>query len=236
MNVYNENRDKNLSMHDEIREQNAKLKNASPKEKWEYFKDYYLKTTLITMAAIILIGSIVYTMVTAPRDTAFAALFFNDTGDSSDTSLQDSFIEYCGIDTSEHYAYIDATYTYSSESMDYESGYVGLEKSLALIASKELDVIIGDQEAFDYYAKSETFHNITDILSDELLERFKDQIYYYTNEETGETLPLGIYVTDSPKLNQYHYYDEKEPIIGFIVNSDSIDNAIAFFEFIYMTE
>lgn len=234
MGVYNENRDRNNSMHDEIREQNAKLKNAPLKEKLAYFKDYYLKATLVILAAIILVGSIIHTMVTSPDDTAFAALFFNDTGDSSDTSLLDSFVEYRGIDTKEHYAYIDATYNYSTEGMDYADGYVGLEKSMALIATKELDIIVGDQEAFDYYAKSECFHDITTILPQELLDRFQDQLYYYTNEETGETLPLGIYVTDSPKLNEHYYYVDKEPILGFIVNSDSLDNAIAFLEFIYM--
>ena len=37
MEVYNKNRDKNNSMHDEIREQNAKLKDAPLKEKLAYF-------------------------------------------------------------------------------------------------------------------------------------------------------------------------------------------------------
>ena len=40
MEVYNKNRDKNQSLSDEIREQNAKLKNASLKDKLLYFKDY----------------------------------------------------------------------------------------------------------------------------------------------------------------------------------------------------
>lgn len=43
MEVYNKNRDKNNSMHDEIREQNAKLKDAPLKEKLAYFNEYYLK-------------------------------------------------------------------------------------------------------------------------------------------------------------------------------------------------
>ena len=43
MEVYNKNRDKNRNMHDEIREQNAKLKGAPLHEKLAYFKEYYLK-------------------------------------------------------------------------------------------------------------------------------------------------------------------------------------------------
>ena len=66
MEVYNKNRDKNNSMHDEIREQNAKLKDAPLKEKLAYFNEYYLKTTLVVLAILLLVGSIAYSMLTAP--------------------------------------------------------------------------------------------------------------------------------------------------------------------------
>ena len=79
-------------VNDEIREQNAKLKNAPLKEKLSYFKEYYLKTTLAVIAILIFVGSLAYTMITAPDDTAFAAYFFNDTGDSSSTVLIDEFV------------------------------------------------------------------------------------------------------------------------------------------------
>ncbi len=71
-------------------------------------------------------------------------------------------------------------------------GYVDLEKSMAVIAAKELDVLVGDQSAFDYYCKSEVFSDITTVLPDDLMEQFKDKLYYYTNEETNETLPLEL--------------------------------------------
>ncbi|MBQ6786833.1 MAG: hypothetical protein IJO85_03830 [Lachnospiraceae bacterium] len=233
MEVYNKNRDNNNSIHDEIREQNAKLKDAPLKEKLSYFKEYYLKTTLAVIAIAIFVGSLAYTMITAPDDTAFAAYFFNDTGDSSSTVLIDEFVAYTGIDTKEHEAYIDASMNYSSDSGNY-TDYTGIEKTMAVIATNELDIIVGDQEAFDYFTRSECFHDVTTILPENLLEKFQDKIYYYTFEETGETVPVGIYVTDSPKLNENYYYVDKEPILGFLINSDSIENALTFLEFIYM--
>lgn len=233
MEVYNKNRDNNNSIHDEIREQNAKLKDAPLKEKLSYFKEYYLKTTLAAIAIVAFLISIVYTIVTAPEDTAFAALFYNDTGDSSSTALIDEYIAHTGIDTKKHDVYIDASMNYNGEAGGYED-YAGIEKTMALIATNELDIIVGDQPAFDYFVRSECFTDITTILPEDLLEQFKDKLYYYTNEETGETIPMGIYVTDSPKLNEYYYYVDKEPILGFLVNSDSLDNAFEFLRFIYM--
>lgn len=234
MEVYNKNRDKNQGMHDEIREQNAKLKDAPLKDKIAYYKEYYLKATLAILAAAIFIGYIAYTMITAPDDTAFAAYFFNNTGDSSSTELLDSFVDYAGIDTKKHDAYIDASMHYGDAADNMTGyGYVDLEKSMAVIAAKELDVLVGDQSTFDYYCKSEVFSDITTVLPDDLMEQFKDKLYYYTNEETNETLPLGIDVSDAPKLQEYHYYDGITAYFGFIVNSDSVDNAIAFLRYIY---
>ena len=233
MEVYNKNRDNNHSMHDEIREQNAKLKGAPLKEKLSYFKEYYLKSTLAVIVALILVGSFIYTIATAPEGTAFAAYFYNDTGDSASTGLIDEYIAYTGIDTQKYEVYLDATMDYSTDSGNYLD-YTGIQKAMAVISTKELDIIVGDQESFDYFVKSDCFHDVTTILPEELLEKYKDKFYYYTFEETGETLPVGIYVTDSPKLNEYNYYVEKEPILGFICNSDSIENALTFLEFIYL--
>lgn len=117
MEIYNKNRDQNKSMHDEIREQNAKLKDASFKEKLAYFKEYYLKTTIIAVIVAIFVGHLAYTMITAPKDTAFAAFFFNSTGDSSSTELIDGFVAHQNIDIKKHDAYIDATMNYAPESI-----------------------------------------------------------------------------------------------------------------------
>jgi hypothetical protein len=232
MEVYNKNRDNNNSMYDEIREQNAKLKGAPLNEKWAYFKEYYLKMTLAIIAAAIFIIYLAYTMITAPRDTAFAAYFFNDTGDSSNTELADSFAEYMNIDTKKAECYIDATLNYSPDGADYDS-YIGLEKVMAVISSKELDVIVGDADTVSYFAKSECFSNVTEILPEDLLEKFKDDLFYAPVGESEELVPVGIYITGAPKIDEYYYYVGMEPIMGFVVNSNSIDNAIEFLRYIY---
>lgn len=233
MDVYNKNRDKNNSMHDEIREQNAKLKNAPLKDKLAYFNEYYLKTTVVVSICVVMVAYLAYTILTAPSDTAFAAYFYNGTGDSSNTELIDGFIEYRNIDTQKHDAYIDATMSYMPNAESYDV-YMSLEKSMAVISTCELDVIVGDTATLDYYAKTECLHDITTILPDDLLTQFEDKLYYAKSGESEELIPVGIYVTDSPKLNQYYYYVDKEPILSFVINSNSIDNAIAFLRYIYI--
>ena len=243
MDVYNKNRDQNNGMHDEIREQNAKLKNAPFKEKLQYFKDYYLKSTLLILCVVIFIISIIHSAVSGPSDTVFAAYFFNDTGDSSSTALADSFAEYMQIDTSEHEVYIDATLTYNNgETVDptgATSGYdvyVNIQKTMAMIAAKDLDVIVCDDMALAYFEKAECFADVRDILSAQQLAKYADRLYYFHNEETNEDIPIGIYVQDAPKMAENYYYYNKEAVLSFLVNSENLDNAVAFLDYIFMTE
>ncbi len=233
MEVYNKNRDQNNSIHDEIREQNAKLRDAPLKEKIEYFQEYYLKTTILIVIAVIFVVYLAYSILTAPSDTAFAAFFYNNTGDPSSTELIDGFTAYMNIDTEKHEAYIDATMNYAPDNNSYDA-YVSLEKSMAVITTGELDIVVGDTDTLDYFARGECLLDITAVLPDDLLTQFADKLYYAKSGENGERIPIGVYVTDSPKLNQYFYYVDKEPILGIVINSDNIDNATAFLRYIYI--
>jgi hypothetical protein len=191
-------------------------------------------TLLILVIAILLI-SLAYSVITSPKETAFTAFFFNDTGDSSDTTLIDGFVDYIGVDTKKESCYIDATMNYTEDQSDYSS-YLYVEKVMAEIAAEDLDVIVGDELAVKYYAKLECFSNVTEILPDDLLDKFSDKLYYATVGESDELVPVGIYITDAPKINENYYYVDKEPIMGFIVNSNNTDNSIEFLRYIYLED
>ena len=233
MEVYNKNRDKNNSMHDEIREQNAKLKGAPLKEKLAYYKEYYLKTTIVAAVIILLVGSIAYSMLTAPSDTAFAAFFYNTTGKPSGTELLDGFVSHLGIDTKEHDAYIDDSMYYTPDSTDINT-FMALEKTMAVISTGELDVVAGDEGTFDYFARTECLYDLTTVLPGDLLSKFEDKLYYAKYGEAEILTPVGVYVDDAPKLDQSTYYTGTKPVLGFIVNTKNLDNAIEFLRYIYM--
>lgn len=235
MEVYNKNRDKNNSLSDEIKEQNAKLKGAPLKDKLLYFKEYYMLTAFAVIIICAVAFSLVYTMVTAPDDTALGIFFYNDTGDSSSTRLIDGFAKYRGIDTAKHKVYIDSTMSYSPDFPDMDT-YVSLEKAMAAVTSSDLDIIVGDTAVIDYFAKCGLFGDVTLLLPDDLLEKYKDRLYYAACGESAEQLPVGIRIFDSPALNEYNYYTDKEPVFAFVVNSDNIDNAVEFLKYIYIAK
>lgn len=231
MGVYNENRDNNNSIHDEIREQNAKLKDAPLNDKLKYFKDYYLKKTIILVIVAAAIINIAYNIITAPEDSAFCAYFFNDAGMNIESTLVDNFAKKMNIDTKKHRVYIDSTISFDPSQTDFNS-YASIEKTSASVAAKELDVIVGDEKVIDYFAKNGYFHDVTEFLSEKTYSKYMDDFYYAENDE-GKTVPVGIYITDAPMLQKYNHYTGQQPIIGFVVNSVNPENTAAFFKYLF---
>lgn len=231
MSIYNENRDNNMSLHDEIREQNAKMKGQPLSVKLSYFKDYYLKVTIAAMICIFAIGALIVSIVSGPEDTIFGCYFINHTGSMADDTLLQDFIVAADIDTKKYDTFLDTSIYYNPDNQDpYE--YIAKEKVMALISAKDLDVIVGDEDAMQYYAYGGSFMDITTVLPEDLLAQFQDKLYYYTTED-GQNIPIGIFVDDSPKLISYAYYDHSPAIFGIIANSDRTDYAIQFLRFLY---
>ena len=84
----------------------------------------------------------------------------------------------------------------------------------------------------DFFAKDGYFYDVTELLPEETCAKFADNFYYAKNDE-DKLIPVGIYVKDAPMLKKYNYYTDQEPVLCFVINSNSIDNAIEFFNYIY---
>lgn len=232
MEIYNTHRDNNKNIRDEIREQNHKLKNASFKDKFRYFMDYYSKITFVIIIGIAIIIYIAYSIFTSPKNTVFAAYFFNSNSNPANTSLQDDFLKHLEINTNDDLAYIDTTIYFDNENVTKDIT-ANINKTMIEMYNGKLDIIVGDSKTIDYFSYGEYFHDITEVLPDDLLEQFKDRLYYAVINEEGDKIPVGIYITDSPQLKKYSYYENSEAILGFILNSKNMDNAIEFIRYLY---
>lgn len=233
MSVYNKNRDNNLSLHDEIKEQNAKMKGQPLSVKLGYFKDYYLKITLVVIVIIVAAIGLIVSIVNQPDDTAFAGYFINCSVPVPDDTLINQYIDESGIDTKKHDVYLETSLSISEGDTNQDPyAYVAIEKVMAIISTGELDVIVGDDVATNYYADGDCFLDITTVLPKDLLDKFQNKLYYYTRED-GTSIPVGIYIDDSSKLQDFGYYKNQQPIFGIIANSNSVDNAISFLRFLY---
>lgn len=170
------------SVHDEIREQHKKaFATMSRKEKFAYFWDYYKIHTIAVIFVIVCAVSFIRQMQ-ANKPYAFYAAFINSVfGLEDETSeiLENEFQEYAGIDPEAYQVCIDTSLSFSaSGGSQYEMA--NRQKLVAMMNAGDIHVIIADTEAFDGYARAETFYDLSTLLTKEELTAYAD-LFYYTD-------------------------------------------------------
>ena len=89
--------------------------------------------------------------------------------------------------------------------MDYSdtAGTASLEidrgvQVLSSVAANELDYILCDAVAMEYFAVQQAFLPLDRVLDGETYSQWSDRIYTYTDPEDGTTYSAGLDVTDVP--------------------------------------
>lgn len=235
---------------EESKLQRQKMKDRPFKEKMGYYVNYY-KWYVIAGAAIIgILGSIIYTIATH-KDICFSAMIINGSN-LYESTIGTDFAEYAGLNIDEYDCFIDTTASIGTSS-EYYNDTATVSKMVANIQAQELDCIICDSIRFENDANNETYQDITLLLSDEQLDKYKDKLYYVDMaqiraesekdlEITAENLNVNEYDTTKERMLEdlsYHLNPEKmkEPIaVGividdapFIVNNDAYPFLIPIF-------
>lgn len=252
-----------MAIHDEIREQQKKMKGKSFQDKLEYFWDYYKVHTLAAIFIVVLAVIFVRDIATA-KDEAFSATLLNAYGGERQSEFQNSFTEFAGIDTEVYECYIDTSSTLSSN-MSSESDLAIFQRTIAMSQTAGLDILMADLPSFNRFATNGMFLDLRSILTDEEYARYEPCFYYIDDaardndsydevldaldgvadiHETDHTdpsamedpVPVGIYLPDSAKLKEFGCYTltGETPIFGFVFSTERLDTARQFLH--YLTE
>lgn len=165
-----------MPVSDDIRKETHKMKDMSLKGKLAYFWDYYKVHTLVAIVSVFLIAALIHDIATS-KDYAFYGVYFNARQTFSAEEQMNAFCDYAGIDTENYQALLDNTMYYSTEDMS-ETTIASSQKFAAMIQTREIDMVIADEDVFTNYSVNEIFYDLRDILPEDLLEQYKDRIYY----------------------------------------------------------
>lgn len=160
---------------DEIRQQHMKTKDMSLKGKLGYFWYYYKVHTLVAIVVIAFGSSWIYDVVTA-KDHSFYGIMMNSSHLDGD-ALSSSFEEYAGLDGEKYECYIDTLSTLSYQSQS-EYDLATYQKTIALVQSKDLDVMVLDGQVFYNFSFNGMFTDLRYIFTDEELAEYEGRIYY----------------------------------------------------------
>lgn len=215
----------------EAKTERQKLKDMSFRDKlwyiWEYYK-FHILAVLIGIGVLWVIGTSIY------RSTFSSELYCIYINNRSDQELNTDiltvdFHDYMGFTDKQQINTESSFISYGNDSSEYS--YASMAKISALVASKELDVMISDEENFEHYASLSAFSDLETLLPADVLELVKDRLYYAA-DEAGNSYAYGILLDDTAFASKSNLAIEP-CIMGLISNSTKTDNCIALIRYIF---
>lgn len=213
------------SVNGEIREQLQKLKDMSFKKKVGYIWHYYKVHIIITTFVVIFAASFIHNIVTRKNIVFYAALVNAQTPYIDYLSYGDAFEQYIGLNTGKYRTFFDTASKIYSEYYNQDSAAT-TDRMAAMIYTGTIDVIVADTYAFEYYAQSDSFANLEDILPQEILEKYSDSLYYTDSDtfvnsnDVSNIEELPNY--DTCVINHHSVEDMKKPVpVGIFLSKES---------------
>lgn len=181
------NDDATLYSHREDVSEKEKWKTMSPKERWQYFADYYLMKIIVTIAVIAIVGSILHTMLTPKPEVVLSVAVVNDAANQLVyDSLQMKFNEVIALDEEKQQTVFDTGYNFTNG--DYQSW----QKFSMYNMVGDLDVSLLPKSLFEEYAPGGYFSPIAVHLSSGLYGMLSEYLL-----ETKQQDENGVLIPDS---------------------------------------
>lgn len=236
------------SIYDEIKEQDASVKDRSLKDKLSHFWRYYKVHTFIALAVVLIITYLVLKVTVfkpLPIGASVYALNSNyyDLLDSNTEDADEFMREFAiheGINTDEYRVIFDVETRVSM----YTGDNLSMAVDMNLVANGEdgnIDVLVAPADLIEYYITNGFYQdNLKEIISDELwaYAEENDLIYYYEDETTHIKYALGIKVADAPKFKDIDLYNKEDnPVLAVVSTySPRTDVASDFADYIFNIE
>lgn len=229
------------------------MKEKSPKERWDYFLEYYKWPALaILLAIVLLVHGIV--SIANRKDTVFSGVLINSLADSEQVDYDDKFGEFIGMDSDKEEVrfYTDIALTGGQSGTDVDA----FQTLLAGIATKDTDFIVGQEDSFEKcaYHTSNMFADLRNILDAETLAQLEGRLYYidkavmeeirdsvmtmpelpdpFNPEAMTEPIPVGIDISQCEAFQKVYYPSEDVSYLGVVINSTRIDTTLQFIDYL----
>lgn len=196
---------------------------------WDYYR-YWIIGTIAAIAFCISIGGSIYHNIKYTQ-IFYCAIFNNPLTDEALVSLETDFGAYYNLNPKNETMHFDSTYVISEDG-DPQTNYVTIQKIGAMVASKSVDVMLGDEFTLAQYAVDGYFYDLKDLLSAETYEALSEYMVDYTYLEENITAPFVIDLSQSELVKNGTIRIEN-PIAGVVINSENPLVAVEFLKYIF---
>lgn len=216
---------------EEIRTEGHKMKEMSLEDKiwyiWEYYK-FHIAGVILAVMFLSIIAHSAYNTTIHPA--LHCIVLNNRSSQELDTAvLEQDFHELMGFGKKEP-VYVESMFiSYGDQATEYS--YASMAKISALVASRDLDVLMGDKENIEHYASMDGLADLSQILPGDILSQVEDR-FVYAADSAGQSLPVSIDLSGTDFVRNIHLSEDASNL-SIISNSIHKDNAIALIRYIF---
>ncbi len=226
-----------IGFKESVKIEKEKWAKMDAKKRWSYFQTYYLKWTIAIIAALVAVVSIASSVIkSAKTENLFEGALVNTyISEEGEQYLMDGYLEHLGSGKYRK-VYLNTSLNISTdiENLD-QYMYANRVKLMSLMSAKELDYLILPEDALYSLEVGDTYADLTECLSKEMMEKLSDCIVEAHHDETNEAYPAAIRITDSYLVKEYQLLP-KDCYLVFISNSTRLERAEDFVNYIYWGE
>ena len=220
------------SIREIIREELKKLKGMTWGQRLGYIWDYY-KPLMAAILAVILVISIGVSIYRNMQINHLLNVYFvNCNSTEMDAqAITDDFAEYIGGIGAKDEILIDTSTVLDAEDTSQYS-MASQMKFTAVAAAGDIDVAVFDTEQYEKYRDGYGLEDLSKILSEEQLSKWKDSLVYGTDEETGKEIPVALDVQKASLMEQSKAYNGEKVYAVVMANSSHTDMSAKFLEYL----
>lgn len=226
----------------------ALFRQMSPREKWDHIWTYYKGAFLLGAILLAILVSVVFTLVTRKEPVMYMAYTNIQMDAQTEQALWGDYLIDRGYDTAKTEVSVYSN-LYLSEMPDvenYEQANGSYMKLMALVESKELDVILMNRESYDFCSANGYLLDLTELFSPEdsrISSCLVSNMVILEDNSVDYSLGMEdelIYVTDTVpnalELSGLDWYREAgyagEVYLGIVVNTPRLDICTDYFTYL----
>ena len=196
------------------------------KSRITFIWDYY-KIPIIVFLSVLLLSVILLISNIGRKDASMYVVLLNN--DSSlrecDSTIFDEALKKTDLDLKGKSVDVNDKLSVGQEGNEAED-IETMQILTALFTISDLDLYVADKQYFDYFLEDGGYADLSLLIDQNLLERYKDDLYYWENQYGQKTL-CGIILHNDSMLHKAGYY-HNDVIMGVVANANNLQAAVEF--------
>lgn len=224
-----------LYHHREDISEKEKWNNMTGKERWNYFKNYYLLKVLGILVTVIVVVSILNTILAPKPEKLLSVAIANGAMKQEQyLKVQEDFQKAIGMDEETQETIFDGGYDF-----EYDL-YQSMQKFAIYNAVGDLDVTIMPLSVFEVYAPKGYFATVSSRISDGLYAELAAYLVESGltdedgNEIEGSEAVYGVRIDETAVFDGYEA--EEEVVLVINLGSQKNESVEKFLQFLFFTE